>query len=306
MREERRSHASLARLAACQHGVVSSAQLSELGFSSSSVGRLAAAGLLHRVHRGVYAVGHARLDLKGRCWAAILAGPRDAVLSHRAAGWVWGLQTKLGPVVEVSARHGRSRPGIIVHQPRSLPAWMRTRSDRLAVTTVARTLLDIAGSTSRRSVEACLDRAERMEILDLGAIEAVLAHQRRSRAAATLRAATEIYRAPVFSRARSERLLLALVRRAGLPLPTLNAIVAGHEIDAYWERERFAVEVDGWGPHRTRAAFERDPLKQEDLLLHGIASIRVTARRIEREPRSVAERLRAHLSRRGTRPGQPT
>jgi very-short-patch-repair endonuclease len=80
--------------------------------------------------------------------------------------------------------------------------------------------------------------------------------------------------------------------------------VAGHEIDAYWEAERFAVEVDGWGTHRTRTAFERDPLRQENLKLAGIDSIRVTARRIEREPQVVGKRLARLLFQRRLELGQ--
>jgi hypothetical protein len=115
---------------------------------------------------------------------------------------------------------------------------------------------------------------------------------------ALLRETLEIYRDPAFSRARSELLFLDLVKKAGLPRPALNTFVAGYEIDAYWERERFAVEVDGWESHRTRAAFEADPLRQEELKLAGIDSLRITARRTEREPRQVAKRLGILLARR--------
>ncbi|HSK49096.1 MAG TPA: hypothetical protein VK889_01240 [Solirubrobacterales bacterium] len=86
--------------------------------------------------------------------------------------------------------------------------------------------------------------------------------QRRKGAQGTkpLREALEIYRDAGFFRARSERLFLALVKKAGLPRPAINQFVAGHEVDAYWEAERFAVEVDGWEAHRSRASFESDPL----------------------------------------------
>ena len=88
------------------------------------------------------------------------------------------------------------------------------------------------------------------------------------------------------------------MKKWGLPRPAINTFVEGHEIDAYWERERFAVEVDGWEAHRSRAAFENDPIRQEDLKLAGIDSIRLTARRIEREPALVAKRLGTLLKRR--------
>lgn len=113
-----------------------------------------------------------------------------------------------------------------------------------------------------------------------------------------LRQALEIYRDPVFARSRPERLFLDLVKKAGLPRPAINTYVAGHEIDAYWEKERFAVEVDGWEAHRCRKAFEEDPVRQEELKLAGIDSVRLTARRIEREPEEVAKRLGILLDRR--------
>jgi very-short-patch-repair endonuclease len=93
-------------------------------------------------------------------------------------------------------------------------------------------------------------------------------------------------------------LFLDLIKRAGLQRPAMNTFVAGYEVDAYWEAERFAVEVDGWDTHRTRQAFEADPLRQEDLKLAGIDSIRITARRIEREPKVVGQRLRRLLAHR--------
>ena len=113
-----------------------------------------------------------------------------------------------------------------------------------------------------------------------------------------LRAALEIYRDPAFTRSRAELLLLDALAKNGVARPAVNTFVAGFEVDAYWRRERFAVEVDGWRYHRSRTAFERDPLRQEQLKLAGIDSIRVTARRLEREPDVVALRIEALLERR--------
>jgi very-short-patch-repair endonuclease len=112
-----------------------------------------------------------------------------------------------------------------------------------------------------------------------------------SRGSPRLRQALALYREPIIARALTERRFLALIDKARLPRPAVNTFVAGFEIDAYWERERFAVELDGWDTHRTRAAFERDPLRLEELKLAGIDAIRITARRIEREPGRVAKRL---------------
>jgi very-short-patch-repair endonuclease len=129
-------------------------------------------------------------------------------------------------------------------------------------------------------------------------IDAMLVRHRGRAGGPALRAALEIYRDPAFTRSRAERLLLDALRRGGVPRPAVNAFVAGLEVDAYWEREKFVVEVDGWSFHRGRAAFERDRMRMEQLKLAGIDSVRVTARRLEREPRVVAGRIGTMLARR--------
>jgi very-short-patch-repair endonuclease len=297
MREEMRSHEGLADLAERQHGVVSRRQLLQLGFSKSAIGRSSIADRLRRVHRGVYAVGHARLSDHGRCFAAVLACGDGAVLSHGSAAWLLGLQGVCPRPVEVTIpAHGHRRRGIWSHRTKALGPMDREVVDGIPTTSRARTYLDLAQVKSIRSLESMLERAERQGRLDLSAIDAILADHRGDPGTGRLLEATAIYRDPAFFRARSERLFRTLIRKADLPPPAMNTVIAGLEIDAYWEAERFAVEVDGWGTHRTRAAFERDPLRQEDLLLAGISSIRITARRIEREPAEVARRLAKHLA----------
>ncbi len=166
------------------------------------------------------------------------------------------------------------------------------------MTGVPRTLLDLAATTRRSLLDHAVQRAERLDLFDIAAIDAILERRRGAPGTVALRQALAIYRDPIFARSRPERLLLDLVKKANLPRPAINTYVEGHEIDAYWERERFAVEVDGWDTHRTRAAFENDPIRQEELKLAGIDSIRLTARRIEREPAVVAKRLGMLLARR--------
>jgi very-short-patch-repair endonuclease len=193
---------------------------------------------------------------------------------------------------------GQRREGLRIHHSTILEEEDRSIVDGIPVTAVPRTLLDLAAESHARRLSNAIDRAERTDLLDLDAVDELLCRSGRHRGRRSLEAALEIYRDPGFTRSRAELLFLALVRRAGLPRPATNVFVAGHEIDAYWEREGFAVEVDGWDTHRTRAAFEADPVRQEDLKLAGIDSIRLTARRIEREPENVGKRLAMLLARR--------
>lgn len=299
MRQEVRTHHRLARLADRQHGIVTAGQMLRLGYSTATIRRAGEAGRLYRVHRGVYSVGRREMSQHGRCLAAVAACRPDALLSHASAAWLWGLLPTCPAVPEVTIpRRGRRRDGIRVHYGLNLADEDRTEYERIPVTALARTMLDVAATRKRWDLDTAIQRAERLGLLDLDPIDALLERQMGARGTKPLREAIEIYRDPGFFRARSERLFLALVKKAGLPRPAINHFVAGHEVDAYWEAERFAVEVDGWEGHRGRASFESDPLRIENLKLAGIEAIRITARRIEREPEAVGERLRLLLTRR--------
>jgi hypothetical protein len=299
MREEMRAHGRLAKLATRQHGVVSNAQLRRLGYSQSAIGRAASAERLHRLHRGVYAVGHRRLTKHGHCVAAVLACGRGAQLSHSAAAWLWGLaRTYTVPIDVTVPRGGRNRPSICVHQARGLNAEDVAHRESIPVTSVSRTLLDLASTVSGSRLERAIERSEQLELFDLRAVDSLLARAIGHPGAGRLKRALSAYREPAFTRSVLEQRFLALVREAGLPPPSANVFVAGFELDMYWERQRFAVELDGYKHHRTRAAFERDRLRQEELKLAGIETIRLTARRVDREPETVVNRLATLLERR--------
>jgi len=299
MREEMRSHRPLVELAESQHGVVTFGQLRRLGFSKGAIGRAGGAGRLHRVHKGVYAVGRPDLPRRGRCLAAVLACGKGAVLSHASAAWLWGLRPELPATIDVTApSRGGGHPGISLHHSATLEPAEIGRLAQIPATTMERAMLDAAATGSTRQLTNLVEQAERRGILDLGAIDTMLARRRGDRGAARLRQATEIYRAPAFSRARSERLFLAMTRDAGLPRPLLNTWVEKWEIDAYWENERFAVEIDGWSAHRTRRAFEEDHLRWEEMKLAGIEVVPISARRVETHPGEVGRHLHVLLSRR--------
>ncbi len=284
----------MAELATKQHGVVSARQLRDLGVSDSAIGREVDAGRLHPLHRGVYAVGHRVLPDRGRCLAAVLASGSSAVLSHRSAGWLWGLTTSLPSPVDVTAPTGRHRHARIrLHRARNLrPEDLDTR-DGISVTAVPRTMLDLAVALSPPRIDRLFERADQLELLDLSGIADLLERTRGHRGRRKLRTAAQSYRSePRFTRSALERRFLELVERSGLPMPLVNLNVVGHEVDMFWPEHRFAVELDGFEHHRTRAAFERDRVRQEDLKLAGIDSIRITARRVREEPDTVMSRLR--------------
>jgi hypothetical protein len=228
----------------------------------------------------------------------VLSCGDDALLSHRSAAWLWGLTTRWPPIVEVTAASPReTREEIRVHSAAALVPEDRGAFDGIPVTAVPRTLLDFA-SVDPRFLGGAVERAERLGLLDLIAIDALLKRSRGFRGVARLREALEIYRDPAFTRSKLERRFLALILRAGLPRPSMNCFVEGCELDAYWPAERFAVELDTYDHHGDRLAFEKDRLRQEDLKLAGVEMVRITGARIDREPGAVINRLSQLLTQR--------
>lgn len=291
-------HHALARLADRQYGVVSTRQLLVLGYSRSSVADEAKAGRLHRLHRGVYAVGMRRLDWHGYCLAAVLACA-PAYASHASAGWIWGLLSYAPERIDVTAPTRRHPKGAMrLHHARLDPRDCGER-EGIPVTSLARTLLDLAATLPRRRFDRTLERAEELGLFDLAALDDLLARVTHHVGVTPLRDALALYRPkPAFTRSGVEERFLALVETAGLPTPAMNCNVSGLELDAYWEEERFAVELDVFETHGSRAAFARDRLRQEDLLLAGIETDRITDDRLESEPKRVIERLGRLLAQR--------
>lgn len=293
-------HDALAELAQRQHGIVSIRQLTgPLGYSSSAVDRAVRAGRLHRVYRGVFAVGHTNLSLHAECLAAVLASGPNALLSHVSAAWLWNL-TKTSPLpASVSAPgYRKPRPPLQLHEARSLAVEDRALRDGIPVTALPRTLLDLAATVRFEWLEKMVERSEDLELFDLRAVEELLdrtvGHQGHGR----LRKAIALYKPSSFTRSTLERRFLELCFASGLPQPRTNYVEQGFELDCYWPEHRFAVELDVFETHGTRAAFERDRKRQEDLLLAKIAITRVTGPRLEREPSEVMERIGRLLAQR--------
>ncbi|MEX2447829.1 MAG: type IV toxin-antitoxin system AbiEi family antitoxin domain-containing protein [Solirubrobacterales bacterium] len=303
MRAEVRTHHGLAELAKRQWGVVSREQLRGLGYSDSAIARAARAGRLHRVHRGAYAVGHSHLTRHGDCLAAVLACGGDALLSHRSAAWLWGLLPSCGlPVEVVVPRRVPARKSIRLHKAPALREEDRAICERIPVTSLPRTLLDLAAVLPARRLERAIERSETLRLFDLRPVEALLARMAGHHGAGRLRRALSLYREPAFTRSDLELRFRALIRGSDLPQPAANVFVEGYELDAYWEPQRFAVELDGFESHRSRAAFEEDRERQENLKMAGIEMVRVTDRRLEREPEVVVRRLEELLRRRRPEP----
>jgi len=295
----------IARVALRQHGVITAKQLAKAGLGRPAITERVRSGRLHRVHQGVYAVGHKGLNWHGRWMAAVLACGEGAVLSHGSAAALWNLLKPIeGPShVSIPSTSGRSkRRGIHIHRTPSLcgpslcasagsspspsyllqeggrgrrpsipPAFTTYRAN-IPVTTVPRTIEDLrASSLPGYLVRRAIRQAE-LEGLRLDGIE-------------TDRTRSDL-----------ERAFLALFRRHRIPPPDVNPKIGRHEVDFLWREERLVVEADTWTYHRGSVAFESDHARDADLRRQGYSVLRFTDTQLEAEPDRIAADIRNELA----------
>jgi predicted transcriptional regulator of viral defense system len=284
----------LAALAAVQHAVFSVDQLGELGLSLRATSRRAAAGRLHRIHRGVYSlVPRELLTRDGHRMAAVLACGPGAVLSHRSAAALLGLRSAGWTRIEVTVpgRSGRERDGIKVHRAKTLAPQDATTVRNIPCTTTARTLLDLAEVLDRRPLERAFDESEILELFDLRALNDQLARNKTRPAARAVRALLdEHYIGSTPTQNALEEAFLALCREARVVDPQVNEWVDLGDgepaiwADFVWRAQRVIVETDGRRVHGTKQARERDPRRDQRAILAGWQPIRTTWRQVMRRP----------------------
>lgn len=275
MRHQRSTAESrIAAIATRQHGVVTVEQLREAGIDKYGVRDRVRTGRLHRLHRGVYAVGHRSLSWRGRWLAAVLAVGDGAVLSHTSAVALWQfLRPIQGPIhvtVDAAARR-KPRPGLRIHRSRTLTSRDITRRHGIAVTVPARTIEDVRGEVDDYLFRRALRQAELAghKVPQLGRVKR--------------------------TRSDLELLFLGLCEEGGLPRPLVNHRVHGHRIDFLWPEQRLAVETDSWEYHRGSVSFEDDHERDLELRAHGISTRRYTGEQLEATPDAVLADLRVAL-----------
>jgi very-short-patch-repair endonuclease/predicted transcriptional regulator of viral defense system len=294
-----RRERAIQELAARQHGVISLPQLKSLGLGPSGVRRRVAVGKLQRLHRGVYAIGLARRSVEATYMAAVLACGPKAVLFHRSAADHLGLRpcSRRAVDVTVPGRAGKERSGIDVHRATGLDERDAQTVRGIPCTTVARTLLDLATTIDKTALERAVEQAEKLRIFDLAAVVDVTTRAGDQRRAAALREALATYAPePAFTRSELEKRFLALCRMAGVPMPRTNNVTKADEIDFTWPDRRLMVEADSLRHHGTRAAFERDRRRDQQLTAAGWRVVRFTWRQVDETPADVAATLRLLLA----------
>jgi very-short-patch-repair endonuclease len=268
----------IAAIAEAQHGVVSRAQLSEMGLSRREIEGHVAAGRLHRLYQGVYAVGHRVLTAEGRWLAAVLSAGRGAVLSHISAAAAWELRPTSSPSIHVTVPGdaGRKRRrGVKVHRSTTLTAKDVTVRKGIPITTPERTIIDLARTLDERALDHILDLADQRRLVDFERLKAVLSGYD-----------------PAPTRSEMEKRFLKLCDDHGIPRPQTNSRVEGLEVDFVWRDRRLVVEVDGYRYHRSPARFEWDREKDVTLETQGWQVMRFTWRQITRRGKWVAAAIR--------------
>lgn len=288
------------RRARGQYGLITWAQLLDAGVPASSIGRLVERGALIRVFPGVYRVAGAPVTWHQRQLAAVLAAGSDAAASHRAGAHLWDLWDG-EPHVEISVprRQSLRLPGVIVHRTRD-PMRIHNRKG-IPVTTPMRVVIDIGAVVSADVVETVLDRAEVSRLLSVATVEWELAAVARPgrRGSGALR--TVLDRRALLETPPDGMLeprFARLLKQAGLAPAVFQFPVGKYEVDFAYPELMIAIEVDGYGPHASRRAFQSDRDRQNVLVGRGWMVLRFTWADVVRRPDHVARVIRSAIGQR--------
>lgn len=291
---------AVADLAERQYGVISHDQLIELGLTRSLIQNWLRTRRLQPIHACTFALGHKSLRPEGVRLAAVMCFGSEAALSHRSAAAHWNFLAVSQSVVDVSApRAKEGAPGVRLHRPRRWEPADRTCHLGVPVTTVSRTLLDIAGCVSFGRLERAVNEAQLLQILDFAELVAAMDRAGRKRGIRSLRAIAAGLDPdrPVITASSLEDLFLGLVRRHGLPEPMCNTHVREEKVDFFWPSCDLVVETDGDRFHSTQFARANDRRRDRKLELAGYLVLRFGDREMANTPELVVSQVRAGLNR---------
>jgi very-short-patch-repair endonuclease len=286
-------------LASRQHGVVALTQLLELGYTVSAIKHRIAKGRLHPVRPAVYAVGRPGITREGEWMAAVLTCGTPAALSHGSAAALWGIQRESERCIHVTVpfHSDHRQAGVRVHRRLSLGADAAARCSGIPVTTLVRTLMDIANCVHTRALEAAVIEADKLDLVDPEELRAEVEIRKGQHGVRPLRALLD--RATfALTDSELERRLLPIARHAGLGKPQTQAKVNGFKVDFYWPELGLVVETDGLRYHRTPSQQARDRLRDQAHAAAGLAQLRFTHWQVRYEPKAVQGILAAVARRR--------
>lgn len=287
-----------------QFGAVARWQLVELGVPEPVIGKWVEVGKLTPLFQGVYAYGHAKLRREGWFIAAVLAAGEGSVLSHRSAAVHWGLLDERGSLIDVTTprRSQDGLAGIRLHRPRALSALDVTEHESIPITTVSRTLIDLAHSEPEWVVRRAWDQAEMAQCLDPLEVAEAIERAGPRRGIRKVKRLLFLTRPEGIECTKSglEIAFLRLIDSSEIPAPKVNTNVSGWEADFFWRDERLIVETDGGAYHRTALRKLRDEERDRVHQRAGYAVIRVPDTEFAERPAQVLTIVRDALkARRG-------
>ena len=284
------ARAVIAGIAAGQHGLITTAQLLAAGVSQSAISRRARRGELHRVHMGVYAVGHDALSREGRWLAGVLAGGPGAALCHLCAGKLWEVSRFPAPVVDVVVlRQHRSRPGLRFHRARSLHPRDVSSHRRIPVTSVHRLLVDLSAVLTPHQVANVIYEAAYRGRFVESATRDAMARVSGRHGLDVLERAIALHRlGSAGTRSGAEDAFLRLV--SGFTEPLVNVGFEGFERDFHWPQCRLVVEIDGPAHGRPRDRLD-DARRDRTLRELGYTVLRFTDADVYQRPREILAAL---------------
>jgi very-short-patch-repair endonuclease len=267
MRPLEGSAKEIVHIAGRQHGVITREQLLRAGVSEATVQRKIRSGYLLSEYRGVYRIGYRAPGMEARYLAAVLACGEDAALSGPPAAHLFGLVKGSAPCPEVSAPRNRRIRGMITHRVRGLDPRDVGSYRGIPITSVARTVVDLAEGLSPQALALACHEAEVRHNVRAEQIRAALARRPNAAGAAKLRAVLDGATPVLLSKL--ERAFLTRLKLAGLPLPRTNKRVDARYVDCRWSEHRLTVELDGYRYHHTRHAWEQDRRREREARARG-------------------------------------
>jgi very-short-patch-repair endonuclease len=283
----------LGELAAASHGVVTRQALLAAGVTGHEIAHRLRSGALLQEHRGVYRVGHRAPSVEAWYLAAVRAGGDGALLCGLAATHLWRLRKGRAPTPEVITPTQRRVHGVVTHRGRRIDPRDATTNRGIPVTTVARTIVDLAALVALDVLARACHEAGVRHHTTPAQVEAVLSRRPRAKGAANLR---RIMVGDVHvTLSRLESAFLARLREAKLPLPQTNRPAGGRRVDCRWPEHRLTVELDSYRYHRSRHAWEQDRLREREARARGDEFRRYTSDDVFERPRFMLAELRALL-----------
>jgi very-short-patch-repair endonuclease len=292
----------LVRLADRQYGVIARDQMRALGFKESAIDRRLRTQQLHEVRIGVYTLGHRVLPREGRWLAAVLASGAHAVLSHWSAAALWKIRPSSRSIIDVTTPHKSRSWGGITRHHKALPADEVTVRKGIPVTTVPRTIFDLAATEDVDTIATMLRESEHRNLWDRLSLPDLVDRYPGRRGVNKVRLALQRITEEPSGRTRSklEERFAPFLRRHRLPMPRFNDwILLGakrYQVDCHWAGTGQIVELDGWEGHGTKSAFRDDRERDRRLKVAGYSVTRLTWNQLRDEPEAIAADLRVLLA----------